>query len=943
MKKWIYLLFVLSSVLSQANQETIAIRYGWQQVGLSGYLQNINDLNRSFISIAWMHQNGYWKAYSGDDAINKKIIKAGFEMTDLPQQNHEGIWILSKKSGYLRMDTNACTSSQTIKEGWNFLGTATGISSMDSFSQDFDAIWSYNSDDKKWKVYSHNQAIKDLIKNNDKISSLDKILPGSGFWVKANKVTTFHEEAIQNIITQESNESAPTNDAYDYDSDHTALYALHQKQCNEWQSKFNTEEFNSSSPNSKIDKYLTFAYSAMGSAKSEYLIYAPRGGAGDFTIDVTDGSIELFGYKLPGDVDGDFNVTNQDLKSIASMISLGIYIPNYDVNKDGSLDSRDLLYAVARLGSQVSSFDFYTADGKSLGISPIIVKSGNLIKGTSITSQKVRVIARDENGASSSSNINITKDEWYKSYFLGRKRTLFKETNQCNIDTDSFLALLSRPEKKYVIGVAHKIALAGTYKENGIVKDTFNLSNCFNNLKWMYLASKTHKDFVPTNMGYIVKFGSNDTIFVVEDGYHLSAEVSKNLKLVNEDSMEFPREIHSREITIKKRIERPNKPSINIHTFLEITSVYIESDKKYNAKGDIKRNASDKYQDCGNIKFNRFGPAQQRDEEEKKIQNNGSSISHYSFDSILSMGHYNSELIWPYGNDYPLGRNFIVKKEGNTFDYRIPWQPKSVKGHLYDPYNNPIPNKKLTLVSTCDATLKKYTTTKDDGSFEFKDVDIGEYKIVNENGEQKAIVAQKGSEVEKDIKDKSTWKITVEFVGQSGVFANHKMKIVLKNIDIKLQNPDKYGNFKWYHTNIIDNSNDKNLELTGITKLDLNKLEITDKGIDVSFNTYLNTSPKVIFTIAILPDENINKCGVYGCAGHYKEGFDFEDAIKKSMKFSYYIKPSQQGDSYATITFEPCENSECEDKVKDDFDDFDDFDTDNTPTSIPAGGGLGDG
>ncbi len=506
----------------------------------------------------------------------------------------------------------------------------------------------------------------------------------------------------------------------------------------------------------------------------------------------------------------------------------------------------------------------------------------------------------------------------------------------------SFTPLIEGTDNKYVIGFEGTVKyISGfTIENNKMVK---NLGKCIDSLKKFYKASKVHRYFIPTDMGFKTKFASDNKkiTFAVEDGYQIPAlkdisEYNNKIHDIIFDNKANHYKIITSHVNVKGKIRK-------IYTVVHINTSFLESSKKYSAEGQIKRNASDRYEDCGKIKYHRYGPAKQIDDVETGLQRVSHSITKYKFNANLSKGHYHqSSIVWPKGNEYLLNKEFIIKDKENTNNFTIPWIPNSVKGHIYDVFNQSLKGKKLVLRSTCDYTLKKYATSDNEGFFDFKDVDIGEYEILVD-GKPKAVAVQRGSGDEVDVKDESLWRFSVKFIG-TPVLRNGFMEI--KKFKLDCENPkDQEGSE--YIGKICAEVYPENENITyggSLTKSDVGlPLQITTYGINFDANTRWVEAPisEDISSVAYRGGDTHN---IYNtCVGNFPPHSLEYIKEHKRIHFTSY------GTEGATciFTLEPCRNNSCDDNgpQREDFDEFDDFDTgtQSESSNMTPGNGPGDG
>ncbi len=715
-----------------------------------------------------------------------------------------------------------------------------------------------------------------------------------------------------------------TQNAYEFNDDGTALHGIEQLILNQWENPFPSDSFASANNEGKKEFYNSYIVSAIAEANNALPIYAPQGSAGDFTVDVNNSIADFTDYKLPADIDGDGRVTlEDDAQMLIDALVDNLTSSMYDVNNDNSVDNRDLLYLIARLLTQANSFHFYTTDGQDLGLNALSWDDTHTIDLSSLSEipQQVRIIVRDENGASSVEDTpSITQSEWHiNSSLETRSRQTRDDSPGCSIDSSILLELFPEAQSEFVIGFQGSIKHVMGHTVNGEVISKGDLTNCFNIIYTMYVYdSKVHKYFVPNNMNSVPRIGGNDTSFVVQEGFHYDKDLLEDIPAWNAYSKDIPTEVHGKNRSYKNSYTKGDK-IIYTYSMVHIEAVYHESDAKYPLEGEIKRDSQDPYKDCGKLVFNRLDPAAQTDTKYSlELENNGYNITNYEFQDNLAMGHHQSSIKWEKGTTYELDDNFVFIKDETSHDFNIPLHDDVITGEVLDATNEPVSNVNLILRSTCDNTLKKYATTNENGSYEFKEVYIGEYEILIDD-EVKATVAQTGEPVTKDFKTDQLWKFRVDF---HSVYGSGSMTI--KNFPIELDNlnsTSQADSVVFVGNDYASYSENTTISYSGISY---------DNGLsplDIFYDTYFEKM--MLEWNAIIFVENypfqIGSGAMYGdatlCNGTLP--LDFKSKVEAGEPFDF---GELTGSDVASckMTFEPCKNTECSDEdssIPDDFDD----------------------
>jgi hypothetical protein len=88
-------------------------------------------------------------------------------------------------TGILLIASTIYAKNITLENGWQIKGSNSAFNSMDGFNKScIDSVWAYDTASNKFKVYSPNTQITNLINTNSKIENLTSLQPNEGFWVK---------------------------------------------------------------------------------------------------------------------------------------------------------------------------------------------------------------------------------------------------------------------------------------------------------------------------------------------------------------------------------------------------------------------------------------------------------------------------------------------------------------------------------------------------------------------------------------------------------------------------------------------------------------------------------------------------------------------------------------------------------------------------------------
>ena len=154
-----------------------------------------------------------------------------------------------------------------------------------------------------------------------------------------------------------SSSSSATALLYDYNTDKSSAYLLSPSVVNQY------EEVQKSLDNAK-DNEGRF-YSLLGSYITDLIrssipadtipSYAPRGAINNLIVAVNNKTVDYSDYILKADIDFNSEINFEDLKLLSSAILNGNDSFQYDVNRDGTVDTADIIYLLAHLNPSLPS------------------------------------------------------------------------------------------------------------------------------------------------------------------------------------------------------------------------------------------------------------------------------------------------------------------------------------------------------------------------------------------------------------------------------------------------------------------------------------------------------------------------------------------------------------------------------------------------------------
>ena len=346
-------------------------------------------------------------------------------------------------------------------------------------------------------------------------------------------------------------------------------------------------------------------------------VYCPRGPAGDFIVDAVDGIADFRFYKLPADPNGDGLVDENDIKMLSSALAEESSNLLYDLDGDGQVDGRDMLYLTARLLSEAHSFHFYTIDGQNLGLAPINWTDPHQVNvsGLNPVPEKIRIIIRDINGSSSVvSGIENLNQEWHRQngfeqYLQSRSIQNSQTDDESLLSQDIIYSMFEQPldfdDDEFLVSWFGSVSIVGITNQDtvenvgisqAVIKQLNKNHDKMNNIRFEY------------NMQDGSRYITTDKRWLGESGL-----ISRH---TNRSSF-FSRVKYSRDGLIssvfaysKTRTESHtiNGITITIRHIMQCSSVYYADKNDKSLGSSVQRD--DKFETCGEIKFERLGPGQ---------------------------------------------------------------------------------------------------------------------------------------------------------------------------------------------------------------------------------------------------------------------------------------------------------------------------------------------
>lgn len=525
--------------------------------------------------------------------------------------------------------------------------------------------------------------------------------------------------------------------------------------------------------------------------------YAPRGDMKSKTFDVKNGGIDYSSYILEGDFSGDGLIDFKDVellkKEFYKNVKSSTFDTKYDLNKDGKLDTKDMITLTSRLLTNIEYFSFYDVNGKKLNI-PTRKYSDPKNVSYSGSETKIMVVAKDMNKASSySDTLSDINEVWYKQE-VATAKTRSADFSPENYLSDEFFDNLVKDteptEKKfgdkqsiinyinssikefsqvtepYVIGFAFSVKLRSSI--NGMSFINLNTSaNAIEEVKER-LAEKHFKDARLGLRAKVFRDINQATIHIgkVFDAKHNEVKVLRT-------SMKFSQQIGKKRIT-------------------KIVILHVAGVTSFSKNETIKAKVKEQHggQAKGTLLLKRRGPLPKK----KTFTKEG--VDNFVFPNA-AFGAYNIEFKNECQCDVditPTKKDIIFDSDKDLKIYITQMQkPISIRLVYKDKKGKPIKNKKVEISETnrCrdkDHKMKFDTkTTDDDGVVNFPSgFTSGEFTI---DGKKYNFCEN----TVKNMNGANLWDISYDFKGRITDFKKTYTNVIIHGADEKMNPAPQVG------------------------------------------------------------------------------------------------------------------------------------------------------
>ncbi|MCP4116948.1 MAG: hypothetical protein GY737_16400 [Desulfobacteraceae bacterium] len=434
--------------------------------------------------------------------------------------------------------------------------------------------------------------------------------------------------------------------------------------------------------------------------------YAPRGERKSLVVDVNAGSIDYSGYVLPGDLDLDSKVSFADLDALKEAMFIGDSSPEYDLNSDSKVDLKDMIFLVARIGTEIVRFDFYSTLGIKLEIPSRDVSEAPVFDYSGGQTQ-VMVVPKDINNASGfESGLSDIDDVWYKktgwvhedseirknakrvSKSSLLKATLDKVVDEEYVNSNPYLTGWSLSVKYVELGSFAEL------DDSGLEGAEFFLDQ---------YKDKIVTHFNRTDMGSPLKRYLDKIKYVLQIGLRTdyTAVITDNVQIQNSYTLDGER--------------------IYVNQILHAASVIFMSSEDKHLSGRVQRENADI---DGKIKLHRIGP----DPEEKDYEKNVSD-GRFDFDA-LPFGEYEVDIEDACECSSALGNNLVFTEETEV-EFNLESGTADVRLKIIDKNQEPISDKHVEIRPLdCVSEDTPHNDTSDrDGIVDFENIATGKYDV----------------------------------------------------------------------------------------------------------------------------------------------------------------------------------------------------------------------
>jgi hypothetical protein len=692
----------------------------------------------------------------------------------------------------------------------------------------------------------------------------------------------------ENTTTASSSSANNVVAAYNYNSDGSAVRTLNNEAVNTYaavQTTLDGLKNDKAAFDTQLAKFTAEILQQLTPLDS-IPSYAPRGNNKSMNVSVKNGTIDYSSYRLDGDANNDGSVDFKDIEILGD--ALYSSAASYDVNHDGVMDIKDVVYALARLNTEIASFDFYDTSYTKLPIAKRMFDDSRTLSYDGNVSEVI-VVAKDSNGASGfEDTLSDSSDVWYKkSGWTYSDSELLYESNPASAPAlriaasvmvrDCVRAVTNMEVSPYLTGWHLSVSYVETgtfdgFGETGIDQFSMFLTEAKN---------KIDSHFIKSNMGVPGSVAQTLTEYV----YHIGSTGGERNE-VNADNLTYASS-YTRE-----------GDTVTIKRIVHAASVLYESAANNTLGGKVNADVTLD----GDITLDRIGPSPQEDTFKGSVTQNDVEVKN------IPLGEYTATMNTACLCPLTLS-NIIYDSPSAQANFSV--SESAVKGTItidvVDAENVPLSGKNVSIEA--DSCLDQGTggsslffgetiATDDLGEAVFENMAFGDYKISVDGEYVRTIHVCENSR--ETIVLNSTWylKYTTSSPYGSG-------SMIVKNFTYECEgySIDTYG--KTCSEVYIDDA-DTSITYSGAIAYDpyLTPLYIFENGLQLNY----------FYTLADIQggtDLNILLGADYatgdGCVGVWRESYT--QNLESGTAFNIAI--SGNGAS-CSLEFKPCTQELCE-------------------------------
>ena len=482
--------------------------------------------------------------------------------------------------------------------------------------------------------------------------------------------------------------------------------------------------------------------------------YAPRGEMKSKTVSVINSTVDYSDYVLKADIDFNSIVDSKDLELLSTALLKNYESSEYDVNGDRELNSADIVYLIARFGSEIKSYDFYTTSGEKLSLASRSVDDSRSFTYNGDETQ-IMVVAKDINGASGfETGLSDSDDVWYKQtgWVLQNSESYTFRKKTRDIDThrgDTAEDFLQEHSGAYLLGWRYNIEYSGKPADMMKPITGSSVESILNDIIEMGSYG-----FKKTDM----KHPAQKTLTAHKLSYKIGALVDKNNQYIEGHIITHTYTKNSKVVKVREMI------------FILENLYYSLADKILAGTITTSTPAADAK---GTIIIERIGPEPKALEfKPEKIDDLGM----FGFDDV-PFGDYSIDYLDECLCHKVLDEHYIFENENSELDYTIDLDKVKVTLQLIDRDNKPISGENISLLAkgcvNSDEAEKSFDATTDsNGEVDFQDVPIGDYTVFVADKEDSAINVC--DEYVGTLYPDPLWDIDINFTGR---FCNYQKSV----------------------------------------------------------------------------------------------------------------------------------------------------------------------